>query len=116
MWVKTDKSPTLGPFTENPQVKQTPSDLTNISELFFIDSFCEISCEETYNSKINNPMVVHPIEGEGLLLTSSLSSVCLQTEMNDPPASLGVTYGWRVAPPAIVGFLEWDYSDFPNFS
>ena len=27
-WVKTDKTPNLGPFTGNPGVKQIPSDLT----------------------------------------------------------------------------------------
>ena len=35
-WVKIDKS-TLGPCTRNPGVKHIPSDLTNISEVFFED-------------------------------------------------------------------------------
>jgi len=41
-WVKTDKTPNLGPFTGNPGVKQIPSDTTKISQgtgLFLGDIF-----------------------------------------------------------------------------
>ena len=32
-WVKTDKTPNLGPFTGNPGVKQIPSDPTKVSQV-----------------------------------------------------------------------------------
>ena len=41
-WVKTDKTPNLGPFTGNPGVKQIPSDLAKVSQvtgLFLGDTF-----------------------------------------------------------------------------
>ena len=41
-WVKTDKTPNLGPFTRYPGVKQIPSDLTKVSHvtgLFLGDKF-----------------------------------------------------------------------------
>jgi len=49
-WVKIDKTPNLGPFTRNPGVKQIPSDLTKVSQvtgLFFGDTFFDMLCEET---------------------------------------------------------------------
>ena len=49
-WVKTDKTPNLGPFTGNPGVKQIPSDLTKVSQvtgLFFGHTFFDMLCEET---------------------------------------------------------------------
>jgi len=49
-WVKTDKTPNLGPFTGNPGVKQIPSDLTKVSQvigLFLGDTFFGMLCEET---------------------------------------------------------------------
>ena len=51
-WVKTDKTPNLGPFIGNPGVKQIPSDPTKVSQvtgLFLGDTFFEIgraSCRE----------------------------------------------------------------------
>ena len=50
VWVKTDKTPNLGPFTRNPGVKQIPSDLTKVSQvtgLFLGDTFFDMLCEET---------------------------------------------------------------------
>jgi len=41
-WVKTDKTPNLGPFTRNPGVKQISSDPTKVSQvtgLFLGDTF-----------------------------------------------------------------------------
>jgi len=32
-WVKTDKTPNLGPYTRNPGVKQIPSDPTKVSQV-----------------------------------------------------------------------------------
>jgi len=49
-WVKTEKTPNLGPFTGNPGVKQIPSDLTEVSQvtgLFLGDTFFDMLCEET---------------------------------------------------------------------
>jgi hypothetical protein len=49
-WGKVDKSPTLEDFTGNPGVKQIPSDPTQVSdvaELFFGDSFFDMLCQET---------------------------------------------------------------------
>ena len=49
-WVKTDKTPNLGPFTKNPGVKQIPSDPTKLSHiigLFLGDTFFDMLCEET---------------------------------------------------------------------
>jgi hypothetical protein len=49
-WVKTDKTPNLGPFTGNPGVKQIPSDPTKLSQvtgLFLGDTFFDMLCEET---------------------------------------------------------------------
>ena len=45
-WVKTDKTPNLGPFTRNPWVKQISSDLTKVSGLFLGDTFFDMLCEE----------------------------------------------------------------------
>ena len=48
-WVKTDKTPNLGPFTGNPGVKQIPSDPTKVSQvtgLFLGDTFFDMLCEE----------------------------------------------------------------------
>jgi len=50
IWVKTDKTPNLGPFTGNPGVKQIPSDPTKVSQvtgLFLRDTFFDMLCEET---------------------------------------------------------------------
>ena len=47
MWVKTDKAPTLRPFIGSQEVRQIFFDLTNISEVFFINYLFEILCEET---------------------------------------------------------------------
>jgi len=50
IWVKTDKTPNLGPFTRNPGVKQIPSDPTKVSKvtgLFLGDTFFDMLCEET---------------------------------------------------------------------
>jgi len=50
MWVKTHKTPNLGPFTGNPGVKQIPSDPTKVSQvtgLFLGDTFFDMLCEET---------------------------------------------------------------------
>ena len=49
-WLKTDKTPNLGPFTGNPGVKQIPSDPTKVSQvtgLFLGDTFFDMLCEET---------------------------------------------------------------------
>ncbi|PNF32271.1 hypothetical protein B7P43_G17593 [Cryptotermes secundus] len=49
-WGKVDKMPALGQFTGNPGVKQIPSDPTQVSEvaeLFFGDSFFDMLCQET---------------------------------------------------------------------
>ena len=49
-WVKTDKTPNLGPFTRNSGVKQIPSDPTKVSQvtgLFLGDTFYDLLCEET---------------------------------------------------------------------
>jgi len=49
-WVKTDKTPNLGPFTGNPGVKQISSDPTKVSQvtgLFLGDTFFDMLCEET---------------------------------------------------------------------
>jgi len=49
-WVKTDKTPNLGPFTGNPGVKQIPSDPMKVSQvigLFLGDTFFDMLCEET---------------------------------------------------------------------
>ena len=48
-WVKTDKTPNLGPFTRNPGMKQIPSDPTKVSQvtgLFLRDTFFDMLCEE----------------------------------------------------------------------
>jgi hypothetical protein len=37
MWVKTHKFLTLGPLTENPGVKQIPSDLTWFRSIFWVN-------------------------------------------------------------------------------
>jgi hypothetical protein len=50
MWVKDDNTPNLGSFTGNPGVKQIPSlptKVPEIIELFFRNSFFEMSCKET---------------------------------------------------------------------
>jgi len=50
IWVKTDKTPNLGPFTGNPGVKQIPSDPTKVSQvtgLFLGETFFDMLCEET---------------------------------------------------------------------
>jgi len=49
-WVKTDKTPNLGPFTRNPGLKQIPSEPTKLSQvtgLFLGDTFFDVLCEET---------------------------------------------------------------------
>src|SRR5215469_13599735 len=49
-WVKTDKTPNLGPFTGNPGVKQIPSDPTKVSEvsgLFLGETLFDMLCRET---------------------------------------------------------------------
>ena len=49
-WVKTDKTPNLGPFTGNAGVKQIPSDPMKVSQvtgLFLGDTFLDMLCEET---------------------------------------------------------------------
>jgi hypothetical protein len=49
-WGKVDKTPTFGQFTGNPRVKQIPSDPTQVfevAELFFGDSFFDMLCQET---------------------------------------------------------------------
>jgi hypothetical protein len=49
-WGKVNKTPTLEEFTGNPGVKQIPSDPTQVSdvaELFFGDSFFDMLCQET---------------------------------------------------------------------
>jgi hypothetical protein len=49
-WIKEDKTPNSGHFTENPGVKQIPSGPTKLSEiieLFFGDNFFEMLCKET---------------------------------------------------------------------
>ena len=56
-WVKTDKTPNLGPFTGNPGVKQIPSDLTKVSQitvLFLGDTFFDTLCEETNRYYLQN--------------------------------------------------------------
>jgi len=62
-WVKTDKTPNLGPFTGNPGVKKIPSDLTKLSQvtgLFLGDTFFDMLCEETnrYYLKIRKSMLL----------------------------------------------------------
>ena len=44
----------------------------------------------------NNLVLLLSIEGQGLELTAGLTSICLQTEVKDHPASLGVTFGQHV--------------------
>ncbi|PNF36763.1 hypothetical protein B7P43_G11572 [Cryptotermes secundus] len=49
-WGKVDKTPTLGKCTGDPGVRQMPSDPTQVSEvaeLFFGDSFFDMLCQET---------------------------------------------------------------------
>ena len=49
-WVKTDKTPNLGPYTGNPGVKHIPSDPMKESQLtglFLGDTFFDMLCEET---------------------------------------------------------------------
>src|SRR5215475_6609202 len=46
-WVKTDKTPNLGPFTGNPGVKQIPSDPTKVSGLFLGETLFDMLCRET---------------------------------------------------------------------
>ena len=44
-WVKTDKTPNLGPFTGNPGVKQIPPDTMKVSKvtgLFLEDTFFDV--------------------------------------------------------------------------
>jgi len=44
-WVKTDKTPNLGPFTGNPGVKQIPPDTMKVSKvtgLFLGDTFFDV--------------------------------------------------------------------------
>jgi len=56
-WVKTDKTPNLGPFIGNPGVKQIPSDPTKISQvtgLFLGDTFFDMLCEETNRYYLQN--------------------------------------------------------------
>ena len=56
-WVKTDKTPNLGPFTGNPGVKQIPSDPTKVSQvtgLFLGDTFFDMLCEETNRYYLQN--------------------------------------------------------------
>jgi len=62
-WVKTDKTPNLGPFTGNPGVKQIPSDTTKVSQvtgLFLGDTFFDMLCELTnrYYYKIRKSMLL----------------------------------------------------------
>ena len=54
-------------------------------------------------------MALQPIEGQDSKLTVSLASTCLQTEMKNNPASLGVTCGQQVESPAVAGILNRDY-------
>ena len=56
-WVKTDKTPNLGPFTGNPGVKQIPPDLTKVSQvtgLFLGDTFFDMLCDETNLHSLQN--------------------------------------------------------------
>jgi len=56
-WVKTDKTPNLGPFTGNPGLKQIPSDPTKVSQvtgLFLRDTFFDMLCEETNRYYLQN--------------------------------------------------------------
>jgi hypothetical protein len=49
-WGKIDKTPALGEFTGNPEVRQIPVDPTQesaVAELFFGDSFFDMLCQET---------------------------------------------------------------------
>ena len=49
-WVKTGKTPNLGPFNGNPGVKQIPSDPTKVSQvtgLFPGDTFFDMLCVKT---------------------------------------------------------------------
>src|SRR5215469_124013 len=46
-WVKTDKTPNLGPFTGNPGVKQIPSDQTKVAGLFLGETLFDLFCKET---------------------------------------------------------------------
>ena len=57
IWVKTDKAPSLGPFTGNPGVKQIPSDPMKVSQvtgLFLGDTFFYMLCEETNRCYLQN--------------------------------------------------------------
>jgi len=56
-WVKTDKTPNLGPFTGNPGVKQIPSDPTKVSQvtgLFLGDTFFDMLCDKTNRYYLQN--------------------------------------------------------------
>ena len=46
VWVKTDKTPNLEPFTGNPGVKQIPSNPTKVSQVtgFFLETHSLICC------------------------------------------------------------------------
>jgi len=46
IWVKTDKTPNLGPFAGNPGVKQIPSDPTKVSQVTgtFLETHSLIFC------------------------------------------------------------------------
>jgi len=49
IWVKTDKTTNLGPFTGNPEVEQIPSAWAKISQVtgFFLgDTFFDMLCQE----------------------------------------------------------------------
>jgi hypothetical protein len=56
-WVKLDKTPTLRQFIGNPGVKQIPLDCTkmsDITEVFFGDSFFDMLCQETNRYYLQN--------------------------------------------------------------
>ena len=62
-WVKTDKTPNLGPLTGNPGVKQIPPDPMKVSQvtgLFLGDRFFDMLCEETnvFTYKIRKSMLL----------------------------------------------------------
>jgi hypothetical protein len=57
IWVKLDKTPTLGQFSGTPGVQKVPSHMENVSEiteLFFSDQFFHVLCEETNRYHFQN--------------------------------------------------------------
>ena len=112
MLVKTDKSPTLGLFIKNPGVKQIPSDPAGVSEVFFGNYFSKYCVKKLIinNQWHNSPLTVRTCQS-----TVGLSSICLQTRVEDHPVSLGVTYGQHFASSSHCWLSRLELQWLPNF-